>query len=410
MKKQLILAIALLVSAGSFAQKKEIKALEKAVKNSNYAEAKSLVTQLESMEGSMDSKLKDKYYFATAKAFFSNGASSLDDIAKAVENLDKLSTASVDVLQFKQLIENDLITKANDLYTSKEFGKAAGVFESLYNVKKEDQTYLYYAASSALQEQDMDVALKYYLQLNDLGYTGVKTEYTAINKANGKEDILAKETRDKFVKIGTHESPEDRVTESKASEIIRNIALIYAGKGENDKALAAMKKAREANPEDYDLLVSEANLYYKLGDNVKYEELINQALNNDPNNPDLLYNLAVLASDSGDKIKAKEYYTKSLSLKPENVNALTNLAALVLSEEQDLVKLMNSLGTSAADNKKYDELKLKRTDLYKEAVPYLEKVLELKEDSVEVGVTLSNIYSAIGEDAKAKVLREKYSK
>jgi tetratricopeptide (TPR) repeat protein len=410
MKKQLILGIALLVSVSSIAQKKEIKALEKAVKNSNYAEAKSLVTQLQSMEGAMDSKLKDKYYLASAKAFFSNGSGSSTDITSAVSSLDKMSSTTVEASQLKQAIENDLISKANDFYTAKDFSKAASLFESLYNVKKTDQTYLYYAASSALQAQDMDTALGYYLQLNELGYTGVSTEYFAMNSASGQEEILPKETRDKFVKIGTHTNPGERTTESKSSEITKNIALIYAEKGENEKALDAMKRAREANPEDYDLLVSEANLHYKLGNKDKYQELISQALANDPNNPDLLYNLAVLANDSGDKVKAKEYYTKSLSLKPDNTNTLTNLAALVLSEEQDIVKVMNGLGTSAADNRKYDELKQKRTDLYREAAPYLEKVLELKEDSVEVGLTLSNIYSALGEDAKAKVLKEKYDR
>ena len=39
---------------------------------------------------------------------------------------------------------------------------------------------------------------------------------------------------------------------------------------------------------------------------------------------------------------------------------------------------MNSLGTSAADNKKYDELQEKRNAIYKDAVPYLEKLLKLK--------------------------------
>ncbi|WP_272023542.1 tetratricopeptide repeat protein [Olleya namhaensis] len=410
MKKQLILGIALLVSVSSIAQKKEIKALEKAVKNSNYAEAKGLVTQLQSMEGAMDSKLKDKYYLASAKAFFSNGSGSSKDITSAVSSLDKISSTTVEVSQFKQIIENDLISKANDFYTAKDFSKAASIFESLYNVKKSDQTYLYYAASSALQAQDMDTALGYYLQLNELGYTGVSTEYFAINSASGQEEVLPKETRDKFVKIGTHTNAGERTTESKSSEIIKNIALIYAEKGENDKALDAMKQAREANPEDSSLLVNEANLHYKLGNKDKYQALISEALANDPNNPDLLYNLAVLANDGGDKVKAKEYYTKSLSLKPNNTNTLTNLAALVLSEEQDIVKVMNGLGTSAADNRKYDELKQKRTDLYKEAAPYLEKVLELKEDSVEVGLTLANIYSALGEDAKAKVLKEKYDR
>ncbi|WP_054850802.1 lipopolysaccharide assembly protein LapB [Olleya sp. ITB9] len=407
MKKQLILAVALLVTVFSFGQKKEIKALEKAVKNNNYAEAKALVGQLESMEGAMDSKLKNKYNLAAAKAYFANGANTttdLEKVSKYLEYFDENETPLVE--DFKRVIENDLITKANDFYTGKQYGKAALAFENLYNVNKTEESYLYYAASSALNDQDMDGALKYYLKLNDLGYTGVETQYFAINKASGQEEIFNKSTRDNYVRIGTHISPGERTTESKSGEITKNIALIYAGKGEDDKALAAMKKAREANPEDSNLIVTEANLQYKLGNTEKYQELISLALQRDPNNADLLYNLAVLSNDSGDKVKAKEYYLKSLKLNPENTNTLTNLAALVLSEEQSIIDQMNGLGTSAADNRKYDELKDKRTNLYKEAIPYLEKVLAINPENPDVKSTLASIYSAIGEDAKAKALRD----
>ncbi|QCE43160.1 tetratricopeptide repeat protein [Psychroserpens sp. NJDZ02] len=405
MKKQLILAIALLVSVGSFAQKKEIKALEKAVKNNNYAEAKTLVSQLESMEGSMDDKLKDKYYLASASAYFANGAASYEDISKAVETLEKLSGNSVAGENLKQTIENGLLTKANDSYTSKDFSNAAIGFENLYNVNKTDPSYLYYAAVSALTAQDMDQALKYYLMLDDLNYTGVETEYFATN-LEGKEEVLDKNVRDNYVRLKTHTNPGERLTESREGEITKNIVIIYTNKGETEKALAAMKKARDANPNDSNLLVTEANLQYKLGNTAKYEELISQALTNDPNNSELLYNLAVLANDSGNSEKAKTYYSKSLELDPTNVNTLTNLAVLILADEQSIIDQMNNLGTSAADNRKYDELKEKRLALYNEAIPYLEKVVDIAPDNKIID-TLVSIYGAVGQDAKAKAIKEK---
>ncbi|WGD34449.1 tetratricopeptide repeat protein [Olleya sp. YS] len=407
MKKQLILAIALLVTVFSFAQKKEIKALEKAVKNNNYAEAKALVGQLESMVGTMDGKLKDKYYLGAANAYFANGTGSYADITKAVESLGKISGNSGEASQLKRAIESDLLTKANNFYTSKDFEKAAVGFENLYNVNKSDPSYLYYAAVSSINAQDMDGALKYYIMLDDLDYTGVEKEYYATNAA-GEVEVMDKATRDNYVRLKTHTNPGERMTESREAEITKNIVIIYANKGETDKALAYMKKAREANPEDSNLLVTEANLQYKLGNTAKYEELISEALSKDPNNPDLLYNLAVLAAEAGNVVKAKKYYTKSLDINPKNTNALTNLAALVLADEQKIIDQMNALGTSAADNRKYDELKNKRLDIYNEAIPYLERVLEINPNK-EIGITLANIYGAIGEDAKAKALREKFN-
>ena len=52
---------------------------------------------------------------------------------------------------------------------------------------------------------------------------------------------------------------------------------------------------------------------------------------------------------------------------------------------------MNGLGTSRADNVRYDELKLKREELYRECVPVLEKLVELNKNQ-EAIKTLMNIY------------------
>ncbi len=407
MKKHLILTAALVVTVFSFAQKKEIKALEKAIKSTNFAEAKTLVSQLESMVGAMDGKMKDKYYLTAAKAFFANGSSNSKDILTAVESLSKISGNSVEASQLKKSIENTLLTQANNSYKAKKFDEAAISFENLYKVNPNNQKYIYYAASSAISSQDYDNALRYYLKLKDLGYSGVETQYFATNKASGFEEVLEKNTRDNYIKLGTHENGGKRTTESKLGEITKNIALIYVSLGDNDKALAAMKEARDSNPDDSNLIISEANLEYKLGNIANYESLIKLVLEKDPNNAEILFNLAVLASDSGDNNKAKDYYNKAILIKPNYKDALTNMAVVILAEEQGIVDQMNNLGTSSADDKKYDELKAKKISIYKEAVPYLEKVLQLGDDK-EIGFTLANIYDVMGEDAKAKSLREKY--
>ena len=54
-----------------------------------------------------------------------------------------------------------------------------------------------------------------------------------------------------------------------------------------------------------------------------------------------------------------------------------NLVALILEQEQEIVEQMNSLGTSAADNAKYDALKTDREELYKECVPILKSLIEI---------------------------------
>jgi hypothetical protein len=68
---------------------------------------------------------------------------------------------------------------------------------------------------------------------------------------------------------------------------------------------------------------------------------------------------------------------------------------------------MNALGTSAADNKKYDAFKDQRTQLYKDATPFLETTLRIRPKNIEAATTLMNIYSSLGETAKFKEMKAK---
>ncbi|MCB0388495.1 MAG: tetratricopeptide repeat protein, partial [Winogradskyella sp.] len=201
--------------------------------------------------------------------------------------------------------------------------------------------------------------------------------------------------------------PGERDTESKQAEIVKNIALIYTNRGENDKALAAMEKARQANPDDLNLLISHANLYFQSGNKEKFKQLLQEATEKDPNNPELQFNLGVMSQESGDFDSAKKYYDRAIELDPTYTNAEINMAAMILDQEKALIEEMNSLGSSPADNKRYDELKLQRTKIYKSAIPYLESVMKVDPDNIDAAKTLMNIYSATGDTEKYKAMKAK---
>ena len=89
------------------------------------------------------------------------------------------------------------------------------------------------------------------------------------------------------------------------------------------------------------------------------------------------------------------------------VLAALGILALVLDQEQGIIDEMNNLGTSSADNKRYDELKEQRTQLYKDAVPYLNSVLELDPEDLSAARTLMNIYSALDDTPNFKAMKAK---
>ena len=417
MKKLITIICALLISSWSFSQKDEIKSLEKALKGLNFSEAKAASNAAEAVLNAMDDKTKAKFYFLKAQAFYANGAGTDSDIDTAISSFDKLKEVELAMGKLKYTDEateiqnqmlNMFLTKANEAIQGKDYGMAASRFEKAYKMSPKDTTYLYYAASSAVNAQDYKTSLEYYLQLKNMGYTGREMRYYATNKETGVEEIFDNAIlRDASVKAGQYISPKNEMAESKFAEIVKNIALIYVAEDQNEKALAAMADARVSNPDDLGLILSEANVHLKMGNRDKFKDLMEEATSKDPGNAELQYNLGVLAAEGGNPEEAKKYYQKALDLNPKYVDAQINMAVVILDGEAALVEEMNKLGNSAADNRRYDELKDKRSELYRSAVPYLQKALELKKNNIDAARTLMNIYSALGETDKFKEMRTK---
>ncbi|MDD7886973.1 tetratricopeptide repeat protein [Flavivirga sp. 57AJ16] len=409
MRKQLIIALTFLVSVFAFAQKKELKTAERAIKGTKYAEAKAALKQAESLMSEMDDKAKAKFYYLSGEALYAGGKGSIADIDAALVNLSKVEKGyTSEINQLKQDMANGLLVKGNSAYEEKDYSKASVFFEKSYRATEKDTVFLYYAAATAVNVQEYDRALELYEELKNLGYTGVATQYYATNVKTGEEEAFNnKNMRDISVKAKTHIDPIERVSESKKPEIVKNVALIYVNKGDNEKAIAAMKEARAESPNDVNLILSEANVHYKMGNTEEFKSLLKKATQMDPTNPELQYNLGVIAAESNQVTEAKAYYEKAIELDPEYINAYINLAALVLSKEESMIEEMNGLGSSKADNKRYDELREERQNLYKEAVPYLTKALEINPKSISAAKTLMNIYSILGETDKYKSMKEK---
>lgn len=408
MKTKILFAIAFAVTSMAFAQKKEVKAIEKAIKSGSYGDAKTLLGAAEALKGQMDTKTLEKFMLLKAQAYLGVGNQNVEDLEKAAIAFNELKDTqySSDAETGISSVTNALITSAVANQNNQEFAQAASKLEKAYNISKKDTIYLYFAAANAINGKDYDTAVNYYEQLKDLGFKGREVSYVATNVASGEVETFSNaQERDLQVLSKAYIKPEQALGESKSAEITKNIALIYSSKGENEKALAAIADARKENPNDIVLLRSEADIYLKMKRMDKYQEVITEVLKNDPNNPELLYNLGVSSDQQGNKEQAMEYYRKAIELDPEYAAAYNNLAVLILSDERSIVDEMNSLGTSRADYDKYDALKLKRQEVYKKAAPYLEKALAAKPDYIDVAKSLYGIYEQLGETSKADAMK-----
>ena len=133
------------------------------------------------------------------------------------------------------------------------------------------------------------------------------------------------------------------------------------------------------------------------------KKLISRALEIEPDNVDLIFNLGVINADKGEFEKALGFYNKAIEMNPEYTKAYLNAAALILDKEGPMVEQMNFLMEKGKWNS-YDKLKLERDDLYRSAIPFLEKVIALDNKSYSAAKTLRNIYSQLDNEE----LYEKY--
>lgn len=398
-----------LLSVVAIAQKKEVRDAGKALEKGSYAQAKTLLTQAEPNLNSLKDDDKADFYFYKGQAYLGTGENaSTQDLMTAAE-----AFKSANQLGHKEA-QNGLETVSQALVRSaikdQDAENFKGASEKLYTgymINPQDTLYLYFAAANSVNAQDYNTALKYYETLRDLGYTGVETEYVATNKSTGEEEVMNKAQRDIMVKTGEYIKPETRKTPSRTGEIMKNIALIHISNGAEDKAITAMEAAKAANPDDLTLLQSEADMYYRMGNKEKYQEIMKGIVAKEPDNAILLYNLGVTSYEAGDHPTAVDYYKKALAIDPEMHNARLNIAAAILAKEAAIVEEMNSLGMSKADTKKYDELSEQRKVIYREALPYLEKVMEMDPENKEAMRTSMNIYYQLGDNAKAEALQVK---
>ena len=409
MKNQ-VLALSLgLMSLVSFGQRKELRTAEKAINKSEFASALTAINSVNAMLETMDSKYKSNYYFLKAQAQtgqnnYAAAADSFNDLFEYEKEIDKERYSDDARPMLNELVQK-VSNKAIEQYNANDYKNAKDSFYLTYKLSPKDTSFLFNAAISASLSKDYEASLKYYRELKKIGYTGISTEYLAVNDETGEvENLGSKSNRDAMVRIGQYATPTENVLKSKYAEIVKNIGYILVNQGKTEEAIIALQEARSANPTDVNLILNEAQLYIKLDQMDKFGALMTEAVKLDPTNPTLFFNLGVVNAGEGKMDAAVKYYKKAIELKPDYGDAYMNLAVTMLTEEKALVEEMNK---NLSNFDKYDALQEKQRVLYKSALPFLLKADGIKRTKGTVR-TLLNIYDTLRMEKEADILRPIY--
>jgi tetratricopeptide (TPR) repeat protein len=106
-------------------------------------------------------------------------------------------------------------------------------------------------------------------------------------------------------------------------------------------------------------------------------------------------NMAFIYLEKGDLDKSEWCNNKILEIDPKNPDAYLNLAYLKIDAKKAVMDEMSNLGTSAKDMKAYDELIIKKDNLVKKAISYLEKGNVAIPSDQDISKLLLNLYRSL---------------
>ena len=408
MKKQILLVALGLFTITAFAQKNELKTAEKAIKKQDFATAVTAITTAEGLIANADAKTKSKFYFLKGQAY--GGKKDYENAAKAYNELFEFEKStgkkrySKDALPLLNTLKNEVNKKAFAFHEAKNYKDAAKTFYLRYILDKKDTLFLSNAAQLALQSKDYDASFKYYSELKDLGYTGVKKVYAALDKESNKKVIFnSKEEMNLMMKSGKYKNNSITNSESKRNDILKSLVTILSKQEKYNEAIALVKQLRQVEPDNLQLLLTEAYIYNDLKQPEKFEALMKEATEKDPTNPDLFYNIGIVNYNEKNIEQAEKYFAKAVEIKADYPKGNWMLANTLLLKDAALVTKMNALPMS--DTKNYAKYETERKNLFTKVLPILIKADKAERSASSVRL-LIGVYEQLEMTDKASELRK----
>jgi tetratricopeptide (TPR) repeat protein len=198
--------------------------------------------------------------------------------------------------------------------------------------------------------------------------------------------------------------------------LLRDLYYIAAGtkgtpnpEGYFSKAADILDAAHKADPSNLDYVLGLVDVYEKLKQTDKAMKLTSEAVKSDPTNKKFRYIYGIFLLNQEQFPNAIEQFSEAVKLDPDYEDANYNLGVAYLNwgiqQKQEAEKKYE------ADRKTNKNIKedLSYKEKFKAGLPYVEKVIQKKEDDPNLWRALAQIYSTLGMTDKAKAALEKFT-
>ncbi len=221
----------------------------------------------------------------------------------------------------------------------------------------------------------------------------IATYYAAFCADLSKNKVKAKEYFRNLIRLNYNEP-----------SVYTALAAIYKEDKDTARTIKIIRDGRKKFPQNYDLIISEANYYLAAGEDLKAQTSLRQAIEKDPNNPVIHYNFGIIYEKIRDFENAETAYKKAIELKATYFDAYYNLGALYINIASELSKQANNLPLEKT--KEFDEFKNKANKLLQQALPYLEKAIKLQSTDQNTQNALKEIYKKLSKTKNSDIIKK----
>lgn len=217
-------------------------------------------------------------------------------------------------------------------------------------------------------------------------------------------------------------------------DLYRVAAMSYSEQKNVAKQLATIEAAKKKFPGNKDIAADELNYYVTQGQQELLVKKFEEAVAQDPSNPQYISNLGILylnmatgkdgkVPDNAEELfkKAEAQMRKAIELESNNPVYQYQLGNMFVQKSDYIANQMNKLGSTKADNAKYDGLFNLRTSYLKESLtPFgaVERILEPKQKSNNISQdekgylleslqAMGKIHAALNDPAKSAEYKAK---
>ena len=361
MKKGILIAAVALLAGQAFAQKSDLTSAILSYRKLDMPTARKYIDQADvklNEGGTLKAKDLSKFLYHKGLVYFSL---SQDTTIQGLNRIDFLDTAVSAYIMDTKVIGSsyykkskiELVrcaysygTSAYDKFDSKEYNVALSLFEKVVYVNasnaigKIDTSNIFNASLMALQAKDSNKSIELLSRLLELDPSNGEYHMSLVKEYGKLDDVEAQFT--------------------------------------------ALKNGRVLAPNHTGLIFEEVNYYLTQNDNDALLLSLDVAITAAPDNKILQFAKGMALGNLNKYEEAKTAYKAAIAIDADYFDAYNNLAGLYLDQTVALIEKMNSLGLSAADQKKYTSIKKKRNNLYADAKPFLEEAVRINDTAIEV--------------------------